>query len=552
MKKPIQSLKKFVKKTFHRDKSSTPSPNPSSADPNPLALSRVLPSVSGSPASSSARSHLSAPHASSRSAPAEPVVPQVPSSTGRQRVAAARVPEFIGPPGPANNLPGEILFAIFLACAPSKYLSHHEIIRGGYSPWPISQVCRSWRAFSLATPELWSTIIYNTGNVKSIESTKARAELILERSRTLPLTVKLYCTRQGASWIPRPHPILEVLMKAADRWERLDLAMTLTMLYELAPLRWRLSRLHHLSIGIIPSDYTPSGMCPVFDSVPSLFSLDLAGAPLFSVVTNGEEVLSRTDLPFWTLTTFRGRYSATTLTFLAQCMNVTTCKLESPLTRRRPGDIFPIAHLPVLRNLELCSSYEWDSGPLPIYTSNAIHLAITLQTETWDAVATRVACSLSGSALHISSLSIRLLSEVVGEARDRAASLLGLIRAAPDARRLEISTKRGIMYNFLEVLIPDSIGRTATRYDILSLDELVLKGVYDPRLCIKLLTARFCKADANRLFGSESDTAHSLRVQMVMTGRNAHRLASAEKAKIDVLRRNGVHVILDPKPDIFH
>ncbi|KAF8063273.1 hypothetical protein FPV67DRAFT_1505828 [Lyophyllum atratum] len=540
MKKPVKTLKKFVKKILHRGKSSTAPHDPPSA-PGCSALSPSSPSTSGPSAPSNSQLIQSPATASTHT---QPIVSQPPSSTGRQRIVPAREPEIIGPPGPINNLPGEILFAIFVACAPSKYLSHDEIIRGRYSPWPISQVSSSWRAFSLATPELWSTIIYNTGNVRSIESTRARAELILERSQTLPLTVKLYCTRHGNSWVPQPHPIVQVLMKAVDRWERLDLAMTLTMLFELASLQGLLSHLKHLSIGIVPSNvHTPLGMFHAFDDLQSLCTVDL---------TNGEEVLSRVDLPPWNITTFNGRCTPATFFFLAQCINVTTCTLEPPLKRRRPEDTVPTVHLPFLRNLEVCCTEDWGYRPFPISTHNPIHLTITLRNAVW--VAGDIAWSLKGSPLDIKSLSIRLLQDVRsdGPAHDQAAALLSLLRAAPGTRKLEICTKRGIMYNFLEALIPASISHTATRYDILSLEELVLKGVYDPRLCLKLLTARFCTADANRLFGSESDTAHGLLVEMVMTGQNAHRLVSAERAKIDALRRNGILVILEPRSDRFN
>ncbi|KAJ7276743.1 hypothetical protein C8J57DRAFT_1583987, partial [Mycena rebaudengoi] len=90
---------------------------------------------------------------------------------------------------PIRRLPPEILGEIFtfhFICGSStSYPSSKR------APWLLAQVCSHWRSVALGTPRMWSMIFAHLDFVGE-GSAVLLWKLWLERSGTVPLSVKLY------------------------------------------------------------------------------------------------------------------------------------------------------------------------------------------------------------------------------------------------------------------------------------------------------------------------------------------------------------------------
>ncbi|KAL0578712.1 hypothetical protein V5O48_003268 [Marasmius crinis-equi] len=90
---------------------------------------------------------------------------------------------------PISVLPNEILLEIFtrgIEIETQGFPIHPVLI---HSPtrfaMNVSSVCRSWRALAVSTPSLWTTVVVTS---------KQRAQLFLERSLDLPISLHIYST----------------------------------------------------------------------------------------------------------------------------------------------------------------------------------------------------------------------------------------------------------------------------------------------------------------------------------------------------------------------
>ncbi|TEB20749.1 hypothetical protein FA13DRAFT_1644246, partial [Coprinellus micaceus] len=94
---------------------------------------------------------------------------------------------------PIRRLPHEVLQLIFLACLPTK---HYPTMGRTEAPLVLIQVCRSWRALAIDTPQLWASvhIVATPAEKFGVHEARSRLDSIkqwLERSKTLPLTLSI-------------------------------------------------------------------------------------------------------------------------------------------------------------------------------------------------------------------------------------------------------------------------------------------------------------------------------------------------------------------------
>ncbi|KAF5335231.1 hypothetical protein D9758_014759 [Tetrapyrgos nigripes] len=129
-----------------------------------------------------------------------------------------------------RRLPSEILIPIFRGCVEDGINSKDwdNPLSTRSVRWVIGYVCRRWRGISLDTPELWSDIQIFLDDPTTSRSFTPQSLLLglhLQRSKQLPLTIGLFSTSYAADLKPN-HPLLNTLIPTADRWVRLNVAMS--------------------------------------------------------------------------------------------------------------------------------------------------------------------------------------------------------------------------------------------------------------------------------------------------------------------------------------
>ncbi|KAJ7471949.1 hypothetical protein FB451DRAFT_1559152 [Mycena latifolia] len=81
-------------------------------------------------------------------------------------------------------LPHDVLYELFVLCV--------QTTPDPWFPVVLSQVCHSWRFTALASPALWTTVVFR---VSRWYQRHLRAEAFLERSRGLPISVHIHLDR---------------------------------------------------------------------------------------------------------------------------------------------------------------------------------------------------------------------------------------------------------------------------------------------------------------------------------------------------------------------
>ncbi|KAJ7432302.1 hypothetical protein B0H11DRAFT_2260857 [Mycena galericulata] len=134
-------------------------------------------------------------------------------------------------------LPVEIKVEIFLSCLPlpqevDEMQSHtfprsHPISTAAIMIVRLSEICRSWRAISLDTPGLWSTLYldldaYSNELLKSQKKFNLVVDRWIRRARLLPLSMIIRATQDGP-FVQYPRLLNELIPRYADRLHTLKL-----------------------------------------------------------------------------------------------------------------------------------------------------------------------------------------------------------------------------------------------------------------------------------------------------------------------------------------
>ncbi|KAF5352035.1 hypothetical protein D9758_009452 [Tetrapyrgos nigripes] len=150
-----------------------------------------------------------------------------------------------------QKLPFELLSDIFGLCITPDTSDEST------PPYHLAQVCRQWRDVSYATPRLWTTFVID---FTFLSDTAVEAiTSYLERSKKLPLTLRLYGELRNTSW----KATLSCLLHQFTRWQHLFFGLyasvSFSSFYDAEP-----------ALSLVKA------MMSV-DSLPALESLELVG-----------------------------------------------------------------------------------------------------------------------------------------------------------------------------------------------------------------------------------------------------------------------------------
>ncbi|KAK6977978.1 F-box domain-containing protein [Favolaschia claudopus] len=122
---------------------------------------------------------------------------------------------------PVLTLPPEIVSEVFLHFLPPY--PDPPSFTGLHSPICLTHVCTQWRKIALSTPRLWRAIALGDHSWPAPEGGTALAELWLERSGDLPLSIHVADYQDYSNGLPST--IFSPLLPHRDRWERLILTI---------------------------------------------------------------------------------------------------------------------------------------------------------------------------------------------------------------------------------------------------------------------------------------------------------------------------------------
>ncbi|EGN95656.1 hypothetical protein SERLA73DRAFT_162449 [Serpula lacrymans var. lacrymans S7.3] len=130
---------------------------------------------------------------------------------------------------PIQRVPREILLEIFKYCIPSGQC---RATATKEAPLLLGRVCKEWRQFSLAVPDLWTTpqFLVRPWRDAEKERLKRSVEYWLQRSQQLPVSAAFVWNEiEGSSWDPIPL-IAGFINTHSHRWQSLSFNMPTTYL----------------------------------------------------------------------------------------------------------------------------------------------------------------------------------------------------------------------------------------------------------------------------------------------------------------------------------
>ncbi|KAJ7154115.1 hypothetical protein C8R46DRAFT_1227724 [Mycena filopes] len=253
---------------------------------------------------------------------------------------------------PIRRLPPEILSEIF-GFAVSAAFHFGDIAEvsppiGRAAPWLLTRICSHWSTVAVTNPALWSRVFLDldrAGQRGMVPLTK----LFLERSRNVPLSVKIFQESFGTSNL-----VLDVVMTYSDRWIMADLYMKVSGLNQLIPLHGRLSSLTTLIIVIdlanVENEELDEAFWNILAVTPNLRFLQTQSWDMFGFLrtpfTLAWDRLTRLS------TTFESSTEA--LSLLGELSDIVECRLAFALADPLPAPIASrLISLPHLRRLAL-------------------------------------------------------------------------------------------------------------------------------------------------------------------------------------------------------
>ncbi|KAK7001433.1 hypothetical protein R3P38DRAFT_1795531 [Favolaschia claudopus] len=280
---------------------------------------------------------------------------------------------------PVRRVPLEILSEIFMACLPTDRFCPMSATD---APVLLGHICSSWRALSLAIPQLWASLHvveplrYEAAAEKVVGQRLDGMKTWLGRSGQCPLSISLHCSSGNHNlttddeWAGKVAPPLppdlfsKELIPFAGRWKHLHLVMYPEAFVDLAnltatdvPMLQSIRLFLHLSyLGIDDLDSAQFGIL----EGPSLrgFATWVSGLN-HSLPLRWHALVDLTiEADPWE----PGLLDERALDTLSWCPQLQTCKLSlylSPETELRPSPV----KLPRLHSLELFIDDASESSP---------------------------------------------------------------------------------------------------------------------------------------------------------------------------------------------
>ncbi|KAJ6506711.1 hypothetical protein C8R45DRAFT_860669 [Mycena sanguinolenta] len=147
---------------------------------------------------------------------------------------------------PVRRLPLDIIQELFVACLPTH---RNCVMSASEAPVLLGHVCRSWRAISLSTPRLWSSlhVVEPLLSLPDAPPTSFGDKVVqrlqitqtwLGRSGQCPLSISLQCAPEGPSPTSSPASavtsmqFIKTVLSFAPRWQHIQLTAPLSLLLE--------------------------------------------------------------------------------------------------------------------------------------------------------------------------------------------------------------------------------------------------------------------------------------------------------------------------------
>ena len=140
-----------------------------------------------------------------------------------------------------RRFPPEILSEIFMRSLPDDWKYNTRYFR--LAVLLPASVSRHWRNVALSTPSLWSSIslrLVIDSTIPSVDWTRT----CLSRSGGVPLSIRLVCD----DFTTLVHPVIDILIEHAERWQHADLTVSHFVLNHIRSVKNRLPRLRTLAI----------------------------------------------------------------------------------------------------------------------------------------------------------------------------------------------------------------------------------------------------------------------------------------------------------------
>ncbi|KAJ7739592.1 hypothetical protein B0H16DRAFT_1568538, partial [Mycena metata] len=252
---------------------------------------------------------------------------------------------------PIRRLPPEILQEIFTFAVSAAFdfgdISEVTPPVYNFAPWLLTRVCHYWSTVALQTPALWAMVFLDLDTLGQ-RGMVPLTELLLTRSRNVPLSVKIFCQ----DFENRRDPILDLAISHSDRWRIVDLYMSVPCLNQFVTLHGHLSSLTTLllSIDLAEEEETDldAAFWDAFAVAPNLRHLQAHSWDKFGFRA------SPFTLAWDQLTQLSATFASNTeaLFILAKLANMVECKLAFTTTNPLPIASTTI-RLPHLRFLAL-------------------------------------------------------------------------------------------------------------------------------------------------------------------------------------------------------
>ncbi|KAF7364154.1 F-box domain-containing protein [Mycena sanguinolenta] len=210
-----------------------------------------------------------------------------------------------------EKLPFELNSKIFLHCLPHDGRVHPNTMA---APLVLSQICSHWRAITLATPQIWSSIffefphdsqyyglsfLFGDETTPTIDRIVPLVDLWFSRSNGHPLSITIRCRQRG---LRCPQGLMTVLANKSAQWQRLELMLSRMDFLELDSAPGPFTCLRSLALNI--NDHLPPSLTWNSDRyirAPSLAVLRLGSSLSRTALLTGEATAPRlTALEFST------------------------------------------------------------------------------------------------------------------------------------------------------------------------------------------------------------------------------------------------------------
>jgi hypothetical protein len=174
----------------------------------------------------------------------------------------------LGIPNPEDDEPSE----------PRLRVIPYDVSDCDLGPWPLSQVCRSWRNVALGFPRMWSCVrvrFRKNFSPPPLELLQA----YLNRSGSYRLHVTLIIGPATVDW--KRTKQLRLLLSSSHRWHSARIHINASQFSCLRPLKGKLSQLQSFNLVFGGGGDPPPHLSGLFKCTPSLrfLDIDFAGVP---------------------------------------------------------------------------------------------------------------------------------------------------------------------------------------------------------------------------------------------------------------------------------